>query len=105
MLLHRSAGQVSPHAVNHGQVNHIPSDGTGRVRQGGRPRETKSRPRQERSPRPDEDLRFNTGPRSLRQLTGSRIGGRRSGRIDRGPDAIYDDGANSFFFSPRAGAN
>lgn len=87
MPSYRAAGQVSPyliqtHAVNHHDQLPAAADNAGRVRQA-RQRENKSRPREERSPRIDDDLRFNMGaPRWLRP--GYR--GRRSGRQDRAYD-------------------
>ncbi|KAF5379155.1 hypothetical protein D9615_006067 [Tricholomella constricta] len=88
------AAHIAPyltHAVSHhGQVTLVPPDNAGRVRQS--KSNTRSRPRQERNARAEEDVRFNTGPRPLRNLIGNR-GGRRPGRQDRARDIGYHDEA------------
>ncbi|TFK32352.1 hypothetical protein BDQ12DRAFT_505590 [Crucibulum laeve] len=50
-----------------------------------------TRPRPERNPRQEEEIRFNVGPRSFRNLTGGR-GGRRSARAGR-QDRTHLDGS------------
>lgn len=78
--------QVSPfpiqrHLIHHdrSQLSSSPDNGS-RTRQN-RQRDIKSRPRQDRNSRPNEDIRFNTGaPRSSRPGYRS---ARRSGRSDR----------------------
>ncbi|GLB42185.1 hypothetical protein LshimejAT787_1102000 [Lyophyllum shimeji] len=76
------------HAVSHhGQVTLVPPDNSGRIRQV-KPKKNRNQ-RQERNVRPEEDVRFNTGPRPLRTLIGNR-GGRRLGRQDRGRDERHE---------------
>lgn len=56
----------------------------------GKPKKSKPRPRAERNPRQEEEIRFNTGPRNLRGAQvnrGSRRPFRMLGRYDR----PYDD--------------
>ncbi|KAG6830248.1 hypothetical protein H0H87_008775 [Tephrocybe sp. NHM501043] len=89
MPLHRTtdAAQIAPyltHAVSHHeQVALVPADNNGRMRQANTKR-TRSRQRQDRPVRTEEEMRFNVGPRSLRNLTPGNRGGRRGGRQDRG---------------------
>ncbi|RDB27794.1 hypothetical protein Hypma_002152 [Hypsizygus marmoreus] len=89
------AAHIAPyltHALSHhGQVTLVPPDNAGRVRQAN-PKHTRSRPRQERNVRTEEDIRFNTGPRPLRVTSGHR-GGRRIGRHDRARDEGFNDEA------------
>ncbi|KAG6899484.1 hypothetical protein C0993_009848, partial [Termitomyces sp. T159_Od127] len=86
MPSHRAAdaAPIAPyltHAVSHhGQITLVPADNNGRVRQA---KGNRSRPRQERNTRTEEELRFNVGPRTLRNFVGNRTA-RRSGRQDRG---------------------
>ena len=53
----------------------------------GKPKKSKPRPRAERNPRQEDEIRFNTGPRNLRGSPVNR-GGRRPFRI---PGRGYDD--------------
>lgn len=88
MPSHRTAdaAQIAPyltHAVSHhGQITLVPADNNGRVRQAN-VKGNRSRPRQERNTRTEEELRFNVGPRTLRNIVGNRAA-RRVGRQDRG---------------------
>ncbi|KAL0569675.1 hypothetical protein V5O48_012288 [Marasmius crinis-equi] len=60
------------HVVSHrGQLSLIPPDNAGRMRQ--------PKPKKQRSINPDDDLRFNTGPKFYRVSTSSRNGGEARG--------------------------
>ncbi|KAF8069099.1 hypothetical protein FPV67DRAFT_1105768 [Lyophyllum atratum] len=89
------AAHIAPyltHAVSHhGQVTLVPPDNMGRVRQA-KPKKNSKSQRQERNVKPEEDLKFNTGPRPLRNLLGNR-GGKRPGRQDRFRDDSHGDEA------------
>ena len=64
----------------------LPPDNAIRERDG-KPKKSKPRPRVERNPRQEEEIRFNTGPRNLRGAPvnrGSRRPFRMLGRYDRG---------------------
>lgn len=63
----------------------LPSDNADRERNG-KSKKSKPRPRTERNPRHEEEIRFNTGPRNLRGAPANR-GSRSFGRYNRG----YDD--------------
>jgi hypothetical protein len=81
------AAHVAPytHDVTHdGQATLTPPDNVGRIRQ---VKPKKSRQKQERNVRSEEDMKFDTGPRPLRNLVASRGARRqgRTGRQDRGP--------------------
>ncbi|KAF8814684.1 hypothetical protein BYT27DRAFT_6957216 [Phlegmacium glaucopus] len=56
----------------------------------GKPKKSKPRPRPERNPRQEEEIRFNTGPRNLRGSPANR-GGRRPFRMQGRHDRGYDD--------------
>jgi hypothetical protein len=90
------AAHVVPY-LTHGVTHHVqatlnPPDIVGRVRQA-KPNMKKSRQKPERSARSEEDMRFDTGPRPLRNLVANR-GARRSGRAGR-----QDRGRNEGFLN------
>ncbi|KAG6841275.1 hypothetical protein C0991_000253 [Blastosporella zonata] len=87
MPSHRTAdaAQIAPYLTHfvshHGQVTLAPADNNGRVRQANT-KGDRIRQRQDRNARTEEEVRFNVGPRSLRNLVSNR-GVKRGGRQDR----------------------
>ena len=78
------------YGLPHGQVTLNPSDSAGQAREA---KPKKSRQKPERSPRSEEDMRFDTGPGPLRNLVANR-GARRPGRTGR-----QDRGRNTGFLN------
>jgi hypothetical protein len=83
------AAHVAPYLTHdiphHGRATLTPPD---KVRQA---KPKKSRQKQERNARSEEDMKFDTGPRPLRNLVANR-GARRQGRTGRQDRGHYNDG-------------
>ena len=92
------AARVVPYLTHgvpyHGQATLNPPDNVSRAREA-KPK-LKSRQKPERSPRSEEDMRFDTGPRPLRNLVANRGTRRpaRTGRQDRGRNTGFLNDGN-----------